>query len=307
MEKKNKTASVTGATGIVGHRIVDRLLTDGYIVRVLSRKAPFHDPRAHLFKGGLDDEETLRTFITDADLLFHCAAELRDETKMREVNVKGTQRLLKATENSTIKYFLYLSSAGVVGITNIKEVNENTPCNPVTTYEKTKWEAEKIVAKGIDGCRTVILRPTNVVDETRPGALSLPMNGSLRSWLKVVVKGGECAHIIHADDVAAAAMYFVSHQLSIPRCFFVSCDHEPLNTFAGLWSFYNAIQNQKTIDSVRPVKHLPIFIPFVLRRLVRGYGNKGDVRYSSKKLFSEGFKFTLGLEGAIKRVINAKH
>ena len=107
MEKKNKTASVTGATGIVGHRIVDRLLTDGYIVRVLSRKAPFHDPRAHLFKGGLDDEETLRTFITDADLLFHCAAELRDETKIREV-----PKIIKNYRKFNHKIFSFLWQGG---------------------------------------------------------------------------------------------------------------------------------------------------------------------------------------------------
>ena len=306
MSKNTNTACVTGAFGMVGRRIVEKLLNQEYIVRTLSRQMRLEQKGVVNYRGGLEDKEVLDSFVSGADFLFHCAAELKDETKMSDVNIVGTEKIINAVKNSTIKFFSYLSSAGVVGLTNDKIVDENTSCNPITTYEKTKWEAEKIVAKGINGCKTIILRPTNVIDDLNLGALHLPMSGSLKSLLKVVIKGGECAHIIHAEDVAAAAMYFVSHQLSTPRCFFVSCDHEPLNTFAGLWSLYNAIQNRKPIDSVRPMKHLPIFIPFILRRLVRGHSNKGDVRYSSKKLLSEGFKFTLGLEGAIKRVINAE-
>ncbi len=306
MDKAKKIACVTGASGMVGRKIVERLLTKGYKVRALSRQKWFALKDIDVFCGSLEDEKTLREFVTNADNMYHCAAELRNESKMWEVNVEGTLRLLKATGNSTIKYFLFLSSAGVVGSTKIKNVNENTPCNPLSTYEKTKWEAEKLVAKGIDGCRTIILRPTNVIDETRSGALSLPKDGSFKSLFKVIIKGGECAHIIHAEDVAAAATYLVSHKFNTPRCFFVSCDHEPLNTFAGLWSLYHARQNRKPVDFVRPVKHLPIFIPYILRRLFRGHSNKGDVRYSSKKLLSEGFKFKLGLKGAIKRVINAE-
>jgi len=306
MSKNKKTACVTGAFGMVGRRIVEKLLNQEYIVRTLSRQMRLEQKGVVNYRGGLEDKEVLDSFVSGADFLFHCAAELKDETKMSDVNIVGTEKIMNAVKNSTIKFFSYLSSAGVVGLTNDKIVDENIPCNPITTYEKTKWEAEKIVDRGIDGCSTIILRPTNVIDEKQPGALSLPMNGSLKSLLKVVIKGGECAHIIHAEDVAKAATYFVSHKFNTPRCFFVSCDHEPLNTFAGLWSLYNAIQNQKPIDSAQPVKHLPISIPFLLRRLFRGHSNKGDVRYSSKKLLSEGFKFTLGLEGAIRRVINVE-
>ena len=102
---------------------------------------------------------------------------------MSDVNIVGTEKIINAVKNSTIKLFSYLSSAGVVGMTNDKIVDEGTPCNPITTYEKTKWEAEKIVAKGIDGCKTIILRPTNVIDDLNPGALYLPMSRSLKSWL----------------------------------------------------------------------------------------------------------------------------
>ena len=52
------------------------------------------------------------------------------------------------------------------------------------------------------------------------------------------------------------------------------------------------------------VRHLPLIVPHILRQLQRGKGNRGDVRYSTEKLISEGFKFHLGVEGAVKQIIS---
>lgn len=290
---------------MVGSKIVQRLVSHGYKVRALSRSKYFDDPDVELFRGGLGDEDVLKSFLYNASLLFHCAAELKDQSKMWDVNILGTERLLRLIKDSSIEYLCYLSSAGVVGRTNVKWVNEETICKPQNAYEQSKWEAEQLVAQGIDGCRIVILRPTNVVDEKRPGALALPIHGSFLNRLKVFIKGGECTHIMHAKDVVEAAMYFVSRPFNTSQCYFVSCDHEPLNTFAGLWALYRAFENDCPVDSVWPAPHLPLIVPHTLRKLWRGRGNRGDVRYSSEKLISEGFKFPLGVKGAVKQIIKS--
>ncbi|MCF6265685.1 MAG: NAD(P)-dependent oxidoreductase [Desulfuromusa sp.] len=306
MENKQdveQIACVTGGTGMVGSRIVKRLLNSGYKVRVLSRDNCFGDNRVDLFCGSLGDEAVVQRFISDAHLLFHCAAELHDESKMWEVNVRGTKRLFDLIEKSSIEYFCYLSSAGVVGKTNVKMVDENSECRPQTAYEKSKWAAEKIVSQGIDGCSMVILRPTNVVDEKKTGALSLPINNTLVSKLKVFVKGGEASHIVHAADVADVALYFASKTDISTECFFVSCDKDPLNTNAGLWALHEAVKNDQPIDNVRPVPHLPLIVPYLMRKIFRGCSNRGDVRYSAEKLVGAGFKFTVGVEGAVRKVV----
>jgi len=59
--------------------------------------------------------------------------------------------------------------------------NEETPCNPQNTYERSKWAAEELVAKGIGNCNIAIFRPTNVVDEQRLGALTLPITKTIDS------------------------------------------------------------------------------------------------------------------------------
>jgi nucleoside-diphosphate-sugar epimerase len=164
MDNSKTIACVTGASGMVGSKIVRRLALQGYKIRALSRSKHFDDPDVELFRGGLDDEEVLKSFLSNAHLLFHCAAELYDESKMWDVNVLGTERLLRLIKNSSIEYLCYLSSAGVVGRTNIRWVNEKTGCDPQNVYEQSKWAAEQLVAQGIDGCQIVILRPTNVID-----------------------------------------------------------------------------------------------------------------------------------------------
>lgn len=302
MSGKKLTVCVTGASGMIGCRIVEQLLARGYLVRALSR-GRFTNPRAQLFKAGLSDELELNSFIDGADMVFHCAAELNDTSKMREINVQGTERIVKLIRQHCIKYYCHISSAGVVGRTSEVLVDETTQCNPQNAYERTKWEAEQIALGEIMGCSTIILRPTNVIDEKRLGELSLPVSGSFKSWLKAFVKGGECAHIVHAEDVADAAIYFIDRPAQKPRIFFVSCDDDPLNTVAGLYSLYQALVDRRDGTAITPIAHLPLAIPYFIRKLWRGGGNRGDVRYSSGRLIAEGFNFTLGVTGAVRKVI----
>jgi nucleoside-diphosphate-sugar epimerase len=287
----------------MGRRIVQRLLSLGYEVRLLSRRNTFKIPGATSYYGGLEDEAVLKDFLQDARLLFNCAAELTDQSKMWAVNVAGTERLLRLAAQTGIEYLCHLSSAGVVGRTSQLWVDEDTPCQPQNAYELSKLEAEKVVGRMGSGWRTVILRPTNVVDHRKPGVLAMCMSATLADRLKVFVTGGECAHIVHAEDVAAAAVFLISHQAENPQILFVSCDQEPLNTNAGIWALYKACRDNRPLDRLRPAPHLHLIIPYLLRRLQGRGGNRGDVRYSSQRLLATGFSFPLGLVGAVQQVI----
>lgn len=307
MKSSNKITCVTGASGTIGGRIVQLLIDSGYTIRVLSRKREYYVSGVEHYVGDINDEALVKTFVSGASIMFHCAAEIRDTSKMWDVNVNAMERLFHLLQWSEIKYFCYISSAGVVGKTSEKWVQEHSICKPQNIYEHSKYAAENIVRQGLQGRRVVILRPTNVVDDRDPGALRLPMRASWSDWLKVFLKGGECAHIIHAEDVARAAVYLVSHSEDSISCYFVSCDNEPLNTYAGLWALYRAIERDEPVEGIRPVCHLPVPISHVLRKLWKGVGNRGDVRYSSDKLLSTGFQFHLGVNGVVRRIASIKN
>lgn len=295
-------AAVTGGAGMVGRKITQKLLREGYEVRILTRNKSLQIDHVQTFVGSIEDEKALRLFLGNVSYLFHCAAELYNESKMWDVNVLATEKILNLLPDSGVTYFCYLSSAGVIGLTDNQLVDETSKCNPQNPYEKSKLAAEELVARGIENCSTVILRPIDVIDEQRPGALALPIRSSWRDRLILFLKGNECAHIVHAEDVADAAVYFINSRFEKPACFFVSCDHEQLNTFGGLWSLYKAIQQGRSVEEIKPIICLPLMIPYLLRRLRRGAGNYGNVRYSPDKLLSTGFRYRLGAEGAVRRI-----
>lgn len=304
---RSPIACVTGASGMIGGRIVEKLLERGYEVRGLTRGQHLNQA-VRAFSADLSDEVHLDEFIRGADMVFHCAGELNDESKMQEVNILGTARIADLVSRHQIKYFCHLSSAGVVGRTLQRRVDEATPCQPQNTYEQTKLEAERLAGRQIAGCTTIILRPTNVVDRSHLGELHLAVSGSLMSRVKTILKGGECAHMVHAMDVAAAALFFLDRPPSqIPRLFIVSRDDDPQNTVGALWSLYRAMKADRDASVIAPHPHLPVCVPYILRRMVHRAGNCGNVRYSSDRLMSEGFRFSFGIKDIVANIIAERH
>ena len=300
MNTDRPIACVTGASGMIGGSIVRKLLCKNFRVRILTRDRLFGMPGTELFVGGLDDEDNLSLFLKEAKLVFHCAAELRNESRMWDVNVVGTERIARLSRDAGVEYFCLMSSAGVIGLTADRLVDEQSTCNPQNVYERSKLASENEVSALAGVCSVTILRPTNVIDDRNPGALALAVRGNWHDRIMIFLKGGELAHIIHADDVADAAMHFIDRSIEKAECYIVSCDEDARNTFAGLWRLYN---RKKHNQNKHPL-HVPIIIPHVLRFLKRGNCNSGNVRYSSAKLRSSGFKFFLGVEGAVDRIVS---
>lgn len=293
MSVQKGLACVTGGTGMVGKKIVDHLLAEGYGVRVLTRKALIDQPRLSYITGDLRDQEVLNRFVSGADIVFHCAAELHDVSMMHSSNVEATEALITACQSQPVRYFCFISSAGVVGLTNTLVVDESTPCNPQNEYEVTKAAAELLVAQHKPGTTTVMLRPTNVVDSDKPGVFVMAKEGGLANRLKVFIKGGECAHLVHAHDVAAAAVFFISHEFEKPECFFVSRDDDPLNTVAGVWNTYRRVEDD---HREKDVLYLPHWLPRYLRKIFGRNSNSGKVIYSPEKLKAFGFEFLYGVD-----------
>ena len=61
-------------------------------------------------------------------------------------NVVGTCNLLNAAKNSSVKNFLFSSTAAVYG-SKIRYVNENSRTLPDSVYGKTKLQAVSLVKK----------------------------------------------------------------------------------------------------------------------------------------------------------------
>lgn len=293
-------AAVTGARGMIGQRLIKILCTKGFKIRALSRKKQICPSNITFIHGDINDSEVLVQLLDGVTAVFHCAAELNDEEKMFDVNVQGTLTLLEAMNKvPTIQYFCHLSSAGVVGPTSDLIVDEETPCDPNNTYERSKYEAEQLVLNAQLAMNVCVLRPANVFDANKLGVLGYAQTQSLKDKLSVFIKGDEGAHLVHAKDVAEVGLYFMDKRLEKPEVFFVSYDDDVRNTVLGIYNLCCSIQGSE--GSKMPFS-LSNTIPYVVRKCKQGKSLHGRVRFSEKKLRGAGFIFSLGLEKAISDV-----
>jgi uncharacterized protein YbjT (DUF2867 family) len=115
---------VTGGTGSLGRRVVERLRSAGRDVRVLSRSGRPGTVRADLLTGeGLDE------VVEGIGVIVHCASSPR---KTRQTDVEGTERLLRAAGRAGISHFVFISIVGV-------------DRNPYLPYYRMKLEVERAI------------------------------------------------------------------------------------------------------------------------------------------------------------------
>ena len=298
-------AAVTGARGLIGRYIVEDLLAAGWHVRVLSRQLEgwSEQPNVQVVVADINNQDALGKFIAGASAVFHCAAELHDESRMYEVNVLGTACLLQALrEASTVKYFNYLSSAGVSGPSLAHVIDENSKCHPSTVYERTKYEAEKMVVDAGLDMKVCILRPANVFDADKPGLVNLPLHNTIKDRMLLFLRGNEGAHLIHAKDVAAAAIFCMHKEMSKVEIFLVSYDDDKRNTVAGVYRLFRSFSKGSKYCYFLS---LPNSIPYIIRKIRLGNSLHGRVRFSEDKLRAFGFVFPLGLESSVRDVYEA--
>ena len=291
-----KLVAVTGGNGMIGRRIIQHLLCQGFKVRALVRNDTACEENVDYVTGGITEEDKVRALLDGVDTVFHCAAELHDDKLMHEVNVTGTRILASTAVDMGVACFIHLSSAGVVGPTREVWIDETTACFPNNPYEVSKYQAEHILLNiALKGMRLCILRPINVVDINRPGVLAMALHNNWTDKLALLLKGGEGAHIVHAEDVATAAIYLASSERNLTGIYFIGCDEDKRNTVSGVLKMCHTIMQKDKGEII----NMPTEVPYLLRLFMRGRTLHGDSRFSSSKLKSTGFKFPLGLDGAV--------
>ena len=106
------TILVTGGTGVLGRRVVNRLVVAGHRVRVLSRD-PSRSSTLHgaeLCAGDLRQRASLRPALSDVETVVHCASDVRSPD---EVDVAGTSNLVEAVRGLDVGHLVYVSIVGV--------------------------------------------------------------------------------------------------------------------------------------------------------------------------------------------------
>lgn len=231
-----KVVAVTGGSGFVGRHLVARHVAFGDQVRYLTRSVQQHAlPGAKAYVGDLRIEDGLRSFVSGVDILYHCAAELRDVSGMEEVNVQGTKRLLAAVRDD-FGFWVQLSSTGVFGPIHGGTVDEQMPILPSNLYEGSKAKADKLILDTALGrFRCVLLRPSNIYGPDMT-------NQSLFQLIRMIDAGlfffigspGATANYVHVENVVDSLMLAAGSQLPENGRAYIVSDHCTMEEFVTM-------------------------------------------------------------------------
>jgi len=163
---------VTGGTGFLGSHIAQQLGEAGHEVRALVRKTSDTRflrtlPAVTLFEGAVEDRESCKAAVAEMDAVIHCAGlvKARSAAEFRLTNVIGTQYVLDAAREAkdSLKRFVLVSSLAARAPSPTGDrLSPEAEASPVTTYGRTKLEAERAVLACKDDLHVTVVRPTAI-------------------------------------------------------------------------------------------------------------------------------------------------
>jgi nucleoside-diphosphate-sugar epimerase len=142
------TLLVTGATGLVGSRLLPRLVEDGFECRALVRGDAALPLGTTSVRGDLADPGTLRTAVEGVDAVVHLAALFRteDEAAIWRANLDGTRNLIAAVkEHAPDARFVMSSTGNVYNADATRPALETDSCSPTAAYPASKVAAEQLL------------------------------------------------------------------------------------------------------------------------------------------------------------------
>jgi nucleoside-diphosphate-sugar epimerase len=204
---------VTGGTGFLGRRIVERLLAAGRTVVVLARTpAPDLQTRGVQFiRASLDDADAVQRACQNVDTVFHVAARVGVWGPYQEffrTNVLGTRALLAGCRVHGVRQFVHTSTPSVVY--NGRDLVGADESLPLTTdcpsvYPLTKAIAEReVLAANTDHFRTIALRPHLIWGVGDPHLVPRILARARAGRLRVVGEGKNRVDMVHVDNVVDA-------------------------------------------------------------------------------------------------------
>lgn len=217
---------VTGGAGFIGSHLVDRLVEEGYSVRIIDNfsSGSLENIRHHL--GGkrvevlsvdLKDPARVEESVKGVEAVFHFAAnpEVRVSTTNPEVhfreNIVATFNLLEAMRRNDVGDLVFASSSSVYGEPEEIPVGEEAPIRPVSVYGASKAACENLIHaySKLYGIKAVALRYANVVGpRLRHGVVYDFIVKLLKDpgVLEILGDGTQTRSYIYIDDAVEATI-----------------------------------------------------------------------------------------------------
>lgn len=214
--------AITGGTGFVGKRLIDRALGLGNHVRALTRKPQQAREGVEWVAGALDTPAALRELATGADAVIHVAGVVNapDRAGFVAGNVTGTEAVVAAANDAGVSRFVHVSS-----------LSAREPA--LSTYGWSKAEGEAAVLAAIPDA--AVVRPPAIYGPgdlemlelfrlAKRGVVPLPPPGRFSTIhvddladLLLALATGDAAGVFEADDEAPMGWSHVDFARALGR------------------------------------------------------------------------------------------
>lgn len=232
-----KNVLVIGGAGYIGTHLVDLLVADGKEVKVLDNflwgketKDLWEDhPKVEVIEGDVRHIETVVESIKSVDAVCHLAAIVGDPAAGLDFKTTLATNYLSTIEIAEVcKYFqvnrlIFASTCSVYGASPKKVVlTEESPLNPISTYARTKIEAEKALLNMMsENFAPTILRKATVYGVSERMRFDLVANlFAANAFTKgeiTIFGGDQWRPFLHVRDAARAYLDVISAPISKVR------------------------------------------------------------------------------------------
>ncbi|MFA4819399.1 MAG: NAD(P)-dependent oxidoreductase [Candidatus Aenigmatarchaeota archaeon] len=208
---------VTGGTGFLGQRVVEKL--GKHKVIVFSRSLKKSKKAAQVLGDITNSDELEKAF--PVDVVIHLAAVLDEHSSdLFKINVEGTRNVIDLCKKYKVKQLIHMSSTAALGET--KFAKEDSPRNPKTNYEKSKRDAEDIVINS--GLNYTIIRAPVIFG---PSKIWLDVIKAAERGFPIIGNGSNHFHVAYVDDVASLIVKAIGNKKTYKQIFHIAASDTP--------------------------------------------------------------------------------
>lgn len=251
--------ALTGANGFLGSHLADRLLKDGHQVTALVRESSelrwIADKGIRLVTGALDDAAALAQAFEGAELIFHLAGAVvaGDPAAYYRVNQEAARAVAEAALGvEGLRRFVLVSTLAVHGVRKDEPgpVNEESGCEPVNHYGRSKLGGEEAARALCPGLPLTVVRPGGIYGPRDTASLALFQQGAKGIYLKMGF-GRRLVNMCHVADIVDGILLAAARDEGLGETFLL-----------GDAENYTLEQlGQTMVRAVRGGRGLPLWIP----------------------------------------------
>jgi len=296
---------VTGGAGYVGSVLTNKLVKNGYKVRILdsaiyglsgiSKLVDNND--AELVLGDIRNDETIEKSVTGIDCIIHLAAIVGEPLcnkipeAARQINEFATKKLVDVCKKKGVRRFVFASTCSNYGSSEIP-VDENSQLQSLSLYSETKVQSESFVLSSKDSSfEPCVLRFATAFGLSPRMRFDLLLQEFIRDAIvnkKITVFGPNYWRpLVHVDDISNACMKTITSSS---------------DKISG--QVYNVGSNDQNYTKLELVKIIQSFIPDITIEIQELKKDPRNYRVSFDKITNNlQFKITKTVRDGVSEIL----